>query len=345
MNRKFLALTAVAVTAIASTSPAEARTQMRAVGSSTVYPFAKIVAERISRANPRLGTPIIESTGTGAGMKLFCAGVGERFPDVENASRRMKASEAKLCAANGVTQVTEIQIGLDGVSLATSKSSPLSGLTQRDVYLAIAKTPFGRPNRAKTWKDVNGRLPAIPIRVYGPPPTSGTRDALGELLMTPPCEANPAMAAMKKSDESKFKAICTGVREDGAYIQTGENDNLIVQKIEANAGTVGIFGYSYLEENTDKLKGVSINGVAPSYASISTFQYPGARPLYIYIKNAHANAIPGVRAYAAEFTKESTFGPGGYLRRSGMIAAPNAVRAKSQVSARALRPLNLAGLK
>ena len=340
-----LALAAAALTALTISTTAEARTQMRAVGSSTVYPFAKMVSERIARANPRLGTPIIESTGTGAGMKLFCAGVGERFPDVEHASRRMKASEAKLCAQNGVNQVTEIQVGLDGVSLATAKNSPLSGVTQRDVYLAIAKTPFGRPNRAKTWKDVNARLPAIPIRVYGPPPTSGTRDALGELLMTPPCEANPSMAAMKKSDETKFKAICTGVREDGAYIQAGENDNLIVQKIEANSGTIGIFGFSYLEENMDKLKGIAINGVAPTYGSISSFQYPGARPLYVYIKNAHAQAIPAVRAYAAEFTKESAFGPGGYLRKAGLIAAPNAVRARSQVSARALRPLNLASLK
>jgi phosphate transport system substrate-binding protein len=342
-NSKFLL--AAAVAAICIPAGAEARTQMRAVGSSTVYPFAKVVAERIARANPRLGTPIIESTGTGAGMKLFCAGVGERFPDVENASRRMKASEAKMCAANGVTQITEIQVGIDGISLATSKRSPLANVTQRDIYLAIAKTPFGKPNRAKTWKDVNARLPAIPIRIYGPPPTSGTRDALGELIMTPPCEANPGLAALKKSNESKFKAICTGVREDGAYVQAGENDNLIVQKIEANPGTIGIFGYSYLEENQGKLKGIAINGVVPSYASISAFQYPGARPLYIYIKNAHAGAIPAVRAYAAEFTKESAFGPKGYLLRAGLISAPTSVRARSQQAARALRPLNLASLK
>jgi phosphate transport system substrate-binding protein len=346
MTFKSLGLAATAVMALGISAQADARTQMRAVGSSTVYPFAKIVAERIARANPRLGTPIIESTGTGAGMKLFCAGVGERFPDVENASRRMKASEAKLCASNGVTQITEIQVGLDGVTLATAKGSPLSNISQRDIYLAIAKTPYGKPNRAKTWKDVNGSLPAIPIRVYGPPPTSGTRDALGELLMTPPCEANASMAALKKSDEAKFKAICTGVREDGGYIQAGENDNLIVQKIEANPGTIGIFGYSYLEENQNKLKGIAINGVGPSYETISSFKYPGSRPLYIYIKNAHANAIPAVRAFAAEFTKESTFGPNGYLRRQGgMIAAPNPVRARSQMAARALSPLNLASLK
>ena len=344
MKLKYIALAAVALPAIIAT-PAEARTQMRAVGSSTVYPFAKVVAERIARANPKLGTPIIESTGTGAGMKLFCAGVGERFPDVEHASRRMKASEAKLCTANGVTAITEIQVGLDGVSLATAKSSPLSAVTQRDVYMAIAKTPFGKPNRAKTWKDVNARLPAIPIRVYGPPPTSGTRDALGELLMTPPCEANPAMAAMKKADEAKFKAICTGVRTDGAYIETGENDNLIVQKLEANVGTVGVFGYSYLEENLNRLKGIAINGVTPTYQTIAEFKYPGARPLYIYVKNAHVAAIPAVRAYVAEFTKESAFGPSGYLLKGGLIASPTPIRARSQVAARGLVPLNLASLK
>jgi len=345
MSLKSFGLAATAVTALTISTQAEARNQMRAVGSSTVYPFAKIVSEHIARANPRLGTPIIESTGTGAGMKLFCAGVGERFPDVENASRRMKASEAKLCASNGVTAITEIQVGLDGVSFATAKNSPLSNVSQRDLYLALAKAPYGKPNRAKTWKDVNGSLPNIPIRVYGPPPTSGTRDALGELILTPPCEANAGMAALKKSDENKFKAICTGVREDGAYIQAGENDNLIVQKIEANPGTVGIFGYSYLEENQDKLKGIAVNGVGPSYASISSFKYPGARPLYIYIKNAHANAIPAVRAYAAEFTKESAFGPNGYLKQAGLIAAPNNIRARSQQAARTLGALNLASLK
>jgi phosphate transport system substrate-binding protein len=346
MYSKSLALAATAVMALSISATAEARTQMRAVGSSTVYPFAKMVAERISRANPRLGSPIIESTGTGAGMKLFCAGVGERFPDVENASRRMKASEAKLCQQNGVKDITEIQVGIDGISFATSKGSPFSNLTQADIYKAIAKTPFGKPNRAKTWKDVNPRLPAVAIRVYGPPPTSGTRDALGELILTPPCEANPSMAALKKADESKFKAICTGVREDGGYIEAGENDNLIVQKIEANQGTIGIFGYSYLEENQDKLRGIQINGVSPTYDTISGFKYPGARPLYIYIKNAHANAIPAVRAFAAEFTKESAFGPNGYLRRQGgMIAAPNAVRAQAQQAARGLKALNLASLK
>jgi phosphate transport system substrate-binding protein len=345
MNHRKFNYAAALLVAVSAPSVAEARTQMRAVGSSTVYPFAKAVAERVARANPRLGTPIIESTGTGAGMKLFCAGVGERFPDVENASRRMKASEAKLCAANGVTKITEIQVGLDGVAFATAKGTPIAGLSQRDIYLAIAKTPFGKPNRTKTWRDVNGKLPALPIRVYGPPSTSGTRDALGELIMTPPCEANAGMASLKKSDEAKFKAICTAVRTDGGYIEAGENDNLIVQKLEANPGTIGVFGYSYLEENSDKLKGLGINGVVPTYQSISSFKYPGARPLYVYVKNAHVGAIPAVRAFIAEFTKESAFGPNGYLLRAGMVAAPNAVRARSQAAARSLSPLNLASLK
>ena len=345
MTFKLLALAGVAFAATTVSTAAEARTQMRAVGSSTVYPFAKQVAERVARANPRLGSPIIESTGTGAGIKLFCACVGERFPDVANASRRMKASEAKTCASNGVTKITEIQVGIDGIALSTSKRTPIQGLTTRDVYLALAKTPFGKPNKAKTWKDVNGKLPALPIRVYGPPPTSGTRDAFGELVMTSGCDSNPGMAAVKKANEAKYKAICTGMREDGAFIEAGENDNLIVQKLEANPGTVGIFGYSYLEENANLLKGITINGVAPTYDTISSFKYPGARPLYVYVKNAHVGAIPSIKAFVAEFTKESAFGPKGYLRQAGLIAAPNQVRARSQVAARSLAPLNFAGLK
>ena len=344
MYSKSIGLAATAAMALTISANAEARS-MRAVGSSTVYPFAKQVAERVARANPRLGTPIIESTGTGAGIKLFCAGVGERFPDVANASRRMKASEAKACAANGVTKITEVQVGIDGIALATSKRSPLANLTQKEIYMALAKTPYGKPNRAKTWKDVNGRLPALPIRVYGPPPTSGTRDAFGELVMTAGCETNPGMVALKKADEKKHKAICTGMREDGAFIEAGENDNLIVQKIEASPGTVGVFGYSYLEENANRVKGIAINGVVPTYESIASFKYPGARPLYVYVKNAHAGAIPAVRAFVAEFTKESAFGPSGYLRRSGLIAAPNNIRAGAQAAARGLRPLNLASLK
>jgi phosphate transport system substrate-binding protein len=335
---------AAAATLLSIPAMADARS-LRAVGSSTVYPFAKMAAERVARANPKLGTPIIESTGTGAGFKLFCAGVGERFPDISNASRRMKAKEAQQCAANGVKDVTEIQIGLDGVVLATAHGTPIAGLTQRDVYLALAKTPYGKPNKARTWKDVNAKLPALPIRVYGPPTTSGTRDALGELLLTPPCEASPSMAALKKSDEARFKAICTGIRTDGAYVEAGENDNLIVQKLSANQGTLGIFGYSFLEENASKVKGVAINGVGPTYQTISSFKYPGARPLYIYVKNAHVRAIPAIRAFVAEMTKESAIGPNGYMLAGGLVAAPAPVRARSQQAARTLTPVKFAELK
>jgi phosphate transport system substrate-binding protein len=288
---------------------------------------------------------VIESTGTGGGMKLFCAGLGGRTPDIANASRRMKASEAKACAQNGVTKVTEIQVGIDGIVLAGSKQSPALNVTTRDIYMAIAANPYGKPNRAKTWRDVNARLPSIPIRVYGPPPTSGTRDAITELLMTPACEANGSIKALKKSNEAKFKSVCTEVRKDGAYIEAGENDNLIVRKLETSPGHYGMFGYSFLEENSGTLRGATINGVVPTYDSIANFKYPGARPLYIYVKNPHAAAIPGIRQYVAEFAKESTWGRNGYLARRGLIASPDAVRQKSAQAARSLSPVALASIK
>ena len=344
MNIRTFGIAATALTALSISTMADARS-LRAVGSSTVYPFAKLAAERLAQANPRLGTPIIESTGTGGGFKLFCSGIGERFPDISNASRRMKASEAKQCNAAGIKEVTEIQIGIDGIALATAKQTPLSGVTTRDIYAALAKTPFGKPNRAKTWKDVNAKLPAIPIRVYGPPPTSGTRDALTELILTAGCETNAGMAALAKTNKDKHKAVCTTLREDGAFIEAGENDNLIVQKLVANPNTLGIFGYSFLEENSSKLKGVSINGVQPTYETISSFKYPGARPLYIYVKNAHAKAIPAIRAFVAEITKESAIGPKGYMRSHGLVAAPGPVRSKSQQAARNLTPVKFAELK
>jgi len=339
------ALLAITLTAVIATPALAARRNIHIVGSSTVYPFSTAVGERFARANPGIPAPVIESTGTGAGMKLFCGGVGERFPDITNASRRMKASEAKSCAANGVTQVTEIQVGYDGLVLAGSKQSPQLNLTPRDVYMALAATPFGKPNKAKTWKDVNAKLPAIPIMVYGPPPTSGTRDSLVELYMTAPCEQNPSMAALKKSDENKFKAICGTIRKDGAFVEAGENDNLIVRKLQGTPNAYGVFGYSFLEENAGTLQGALINGVAPNYATISTFKFPGARVLYIYVKNAHANAIPGIKQFVAEFSKDSTWGPKGYLVQRGLIASPNAERTKAAAAARGLAPVAFATLK
>lgn len=343
MSTKFVLGAGVA--ALALTGTAQARTQIREVGSTTVFPFAKAVAEQFVRNNPRFQSPVIEGTGTGAGMKLFCAGVGAQYPDIENASRRIKASEIKSCAANGVTAITEIQVGLDGVVFATSNKSQTYAVTTTDLYRAIAAMPYGKANTAKTWKDVNAKLPASPILVYGPSSISGTRDALGELIMTAACKLNPATAALDKTNNDKFKSICTKVREDGPYVETGDNPNLIVQKLEANPGTLGIFGYSYVEENKDRLKALSVNGVAPGFETISTFRYPGSRPLYVYVKNQHVRAVPGLKEYLAEFSKESTWGKGGYLSRIGLIPAPDAVRAKSAAAAAALTPLDASTIK
>lgn len=320
-----------------------ARSQIRIVGSSTVYPFATAVAEQFVRNNPALKAPIIESTGTGAGMKLFCAGIGAGHPDIENASRRIKKSEFDDCRKNGVTQVIEVAIGIDGLALIESAGSPQFSLTQADLYRALAANPFGKPNRAKSWKDVNPSLPAIPIRVYGPPPTSGTRDAFAELILEKGCETDPAMKALKKSDKDKAKDICTKVREDGAYIEGGENDNLLVQKVAANEGAIGIMGYSYLEENEDKVRGIPLGGVAPTAATIADFTYPGARPLYLYVKGDHLSAIPGIREYVAEFAKG--WGPSGYLIRRGLIASPADKLAAQDQAAKDLKPLTGVGLE
>jgi phosphate transport system substrate-binding protein len=304
-----------------------ARDQIRGVGSSTVYPFAKAVAEALTKSNTAIKSPIIESTGTGAGMKLFCEGVGVAFPDIVNASRRMKKSEYEDCAAKGVKDVVEVQVGLDGIAFAESAGGPNMKLAPVDVYKALAANPFGKPNTAKLWSDVNAALPAIPISVYGPPSTSGTRDALAELILTKGCETDPAMKALKEKDKDAAKKICTGVREDGVYVDSGENDNLIVQKIAANPKAIGIFGFSFLEENMDKLKGIPMSGIAPTYATISDFSYPGARPLFIYVKAAHLNSIKGLKDYAVEFSK--AWGPDGYLKKQGMVIAPDAVRTAS----------------
>jgi len=320
-----------------------AREQIRAVGSSTVYPFSTAVAEAFTKANAGFKSPIIESTGTGAGMKLFCAGVGVSFPDIENASRRIKKSEYEECAKNGVKDIVEIQVGLDGIAFAEATGGPGFALTPVDVYKAIAEKPFGKPNTAKTWKDVNPSLPALPITVYGPPKTSGTRDALAELILEKGCDSDPAMKALKDSDKDQHKAICTSVRTDGAYVEQGENDNLIVQKLAANPNVVGIFGYSFLEENTDKLKGIPLSGVIPTYAAITDFSYPGARPLYIYIKAAHLKSIRGLREFAAEYA--SAWGPDGYLKKKGMVISSDAVRAQNAEIVKAMTLLDPSTLK
>ena len=337
MTRKsLLAITSVLaasamLTGCGGGSSGGSRDQVRAVGSSTVYPFAKAVADALSKSSPAIKSPIIEATGTGAGMKLFCAGVGAQHPDIEDASRRIKKSEFDDCAKNGVDKIIEIQVGLDGVAFAEAKGGLGLKLTPEDIYKALAANPYGKPNTAKTWKDVNPAYPAEPILVYGPPSTSGTRDALKELILMKGCDAHAEMKALKDSDKDKHDKVCGEVRGDGAYVDSGENDNLIVQKLEANPKAVGIFGFSYLEENADKLVGLTMNGITPTYATISDFSYPGARPLYIYVKAAHLDAIKGLREYVAEWAK--SWGKDGLLAKQGMVVAPDDIQASSAKTA------------
>ena len=307
------------------------RDSIRAVGSSTVYPFAKLVSERFSRASPEFKSPLIESTGTGGGMNLFCAGVGANTPDITHASRRMKASEFQECQTNGVTDILEIQVGLDGIAFASAQGGITMNLTPEIVYKALAARPFGQEQTAKTWRDVDPSLPDAPILVYGPPSTSGTRDALKELILQVGCESDPAMEALKESDEDRYDQVCTEVRSDGAYVDQGEQDNLIVQKIETNPQAVGVFGYSYLEENADKVQGLTMNGVEPTYENISSFEYPGARPLYVYAKKAHLDAIPGLREFLAAWTESwSADGP---LAQIGLVASPEDAMAAARDAA------------
>ncbi|MEA1014634.1 substrate-binding domain-containing protein [Sphingosinicella sp. LY1275] len=320
-----------------------ARQQIRVVGSSTVYPFTTAVAERFAQANPSFKAPIVESTGTGAGMKLFCAGVGAQHPDVANASRRIKKSELEDCAKNGVNKVVEVQVGIDGLAFIEANSAQPMKLTVEDVYKAIAANPYGKPNTAKTWKDVNPALPAVKIQVYGPPPTSGTRDALAEMILEKGCTADAAMKELKKTDEDKYKDVCTKVREDGVYVEAGENDNLLVQKVSANPGSVGVMGYSFLDENADKVRGIPLGGVTPTYETISTFDYPGARPLYIYVKGEHVGVIPGLKEFLAEYAKG--WGDKGYLVQRGLIASPADAQASAAAAATALTPVDAAQLK
>lgn len=302
-----------------------ARDQIRAVGSSTVYPFAQAAVELFTQANPGMKAPIIESTGTGAGIKLFCDGVGAKFPDVANASRRIKKTELAACQANGVKEVMEVQIGVDGLAFAESIKGPGLKLTTKQVYEALAANPYGKGlNKAKTWADIDPALPKVAISVFGPPSTSGTRDSLAELVLTKGCESDPAMKALKDSDEAKHKQLCTQIREDGAYVDAGENDNLIVQKLNANPDAVGVFGFSYLDANRDSLKDVPLNGVEATYETVAGGTYPGARPLYIYVKKAHLAAVPGLKNYVEAFA--ANWGPDGALARRGMVTAPDDVR-------------------
>jgi phosphate transport system substrate-binding protein len=304
------------------------RDYINIVGSSTVYPFATVVAEQFGRSS-KFKTPKIESTGSGGGIKLFCAGVGVQHPDIANSSRRIKASEVADCAKNGVKEIVEIKIGFDGIVVADSVASPRFALTRKAIFLALAKQvpdPKGSEtlvaNPYKTWKEVDPALPSRTIEVLGPPPTSGTRDAFVELAMEGGCKAWPWIAAVKDKDEAKFKSICHTIREDGRFIEAGENDNLIVQKLKANPNALGVFGYSFLEQNEDTVQGSTVDGVAPTFETIASGAYPVSRPLYIYVKKAHLAAIPGIREFVQEFTSTRAMGEEGYLADKGLIPLP-----------------------
>ncbi|HEV7658545.1 MAG TPA: substrate-binding domain-containing protein [Allosphingosinicella sp.] len=340
-RRSFFALLA-AVLAVAGCEQAP-RQQIRIVGSSTVYPFTTAVAERFAQNRPSFHAPIVESTGTGAGMQLFCGGVGAGFPDIENASRRIKASELERCRANGVNHIIEVPIGIDGLALIESATRPTGfNLTVRDIYAALAAEPFGRPQTARTWRDVNPALPDVPILVYGPPPTSGTRDSFVELMLTKGCESDPAMKALKESDAQRHTRLCTRIREDGAFVEAGENDNLLIQRVSQNQGAIGVLGYSFMEENLDRVRGVPIGGVAPTAETIRGFTYPGARQLYIYVKGEHLDAVPGLREFLAEYARG--WGPGAYLTDRGLIPLPDAMRESAAAIVRMLPAMNAAGL-
>jgi len=336
-------LTAVAALLVLQ-GAAQARDRIHIVGSSTVFPLATVVAEWFGKTT-RFKTPVVESTGTGGGLKLFCGGIGVRRPDIANASRRITASEVALCAGNGVKHITEVEIGFDGIVIANSREAARANLTKRQIFLALAKIVpadalggklIANPHRR--WSDIDARLPDLRIRVLGPPPTSGTRDAFVELAMAGGCETFPALARLKQADKSRFKAICHGIREDGFYVEAGENDNLIVRKLVADPDAFGIFGFGFLEQNADKVRGAVIDGVAPSFASIASGRYGIARPLYFYVKGAHVRAIPGIREYIRMFTSEAAWGPEGYLAERGLIPLPAGARREMRAAALRLAP-------
>ena len=322
-----------------------ARDQINIVGSSTVYPFSTVVAETFGNKTG-IKVPKIESTGSGGGMKLFCKGLGTSHPDITNASRRIKKSEFNKCKENGI-DVVEVKVGYDGIVIANSKKATLLNLTKRQIFLALAKqVPEGNreggnlvDNPNKKWSDIDPNLPNKKIEVLGPPPTSGTRDAFNELAIEGGCKTFPKLKAIKKQDKKKYKAICRAVREDGAFIEAGENDNLIVQKLVENENAFGVFGFSFLIENEDKIQGSTVDGKAPTMETIADKSYGVSRPLYFYVKLAHVDVIPGIREFLAEYTSEDSWGPGGYLEERGMIPMPENEREFFKKNAEEIIPL------
>jgi phosphate transport system substrate-binding protein len=345
---KVLLASALFSIAIGGTALAQSgRDYIYVVGSSTVYPFSTVVAERFGRGS-EFKTPKVESTGSGGGLKLFCDGVGVDYPDVTNSSRAIKQSEVDTCAANGVTEIVEVKIGYDGIVMANAIGAPAVSVTRADLFHALAKLVPGEAdgelieNPNTTWADVNPALPATRIEVLGPPPTSGTRDAFVELAMEGGCKTIPWIKALKDTDKNRYKEICHTIREDGAFVEAGENDNLIVQKLEANPDAFGIFGFSFLDQNGEKVKGAGIDGVKPTFDAIADGSYPVSRPLYFYVKKAHVDVIPGLRGFLREFTSERAWGDEGYLSDRGLIPMPEDERSRVGADVRDLKPLTLA---
>jgi phosphate transport system substrate-binding protein len=322
MKKFLVSASAVAIALTASAGIAAARDQIKIVGSSTVFPYSQAVAEEYANKSGK-PAPVLESTGTGGGFKAFCGGIGPDFADITGASRAIKSSEVELCAANGVTDVTEALIGYDGLSIAHARSAPDMDLNEEQIFKALAaELPDGKggfvANPNKKWSDIDASLPAFDIIAFGPPPTSGTRDAFVELVMHDGCKNLPGMADLKKADGAKWDEVCSRMRQDGPFVEAGENDNLIVQRLESDSNAVGIFGYSFLYENSDKLKAVKVAGVEPTFDTIADGSYPVARPLFFYVKNAHRDVIPGLNDFLQEYVSEPSMGSDGYLAERGL---------------------------
>ncbi len=343
MIKKVLTATALAGMMMAVAGAAQARDQIRIVGSSTVFPFSTTVAETFGKTTG-FKTPVVESTGSGGGMKLFCAGVGVEHPDITNASRRIKASEYEKCTKNGVS-ITEVKIGFDGIVLANSKQSDRLTLTKKQIFMALAKqVPVDGKlvdNPYQKWSDIDSSLPNSKIEVLGPPPTSGTRDAFVELAMEGGAKKFESLKALRKSDKKAFKAIAHTVREDGAYVEAGENDNLIIQKLEANPQALGIFGFSFLDQNADKIQGSIVEGAEPTFENIAAGDYGVSRSLYFYVKKEHVGSVPGIQEFVNAFTNEDAWGDEGYLADKGLIPLPAADREQVKNSARGLQSLSM----
>ncbi len=344
-----IALLAAGFMASSLTAHAQSsRDQINIVGSSTVYPFATVVAENFGNST-KFKTPKIEPTGSGGGLKAFCSGIGVQYPDITNSSRRIKQSEIDMCAENGVQEVVEVNIGYDGIVIANSIEADPIALTRRDIFLALAKNvpdPKGSEtlveNPYKTWKDVNSELPDVTIEVLGPPPTSGTRDAFVELAMEGGCKTFDWVKALKGTDKNAYKSLCHTMREDGRFVEVGENDNLIVTKLNHNQAALGIFGFSFLDQNSDSVQGASVDGHAPTFDAIADGSYPVSRPLYFYAKKAHIGTIPGIQEYIDEFVSENAIGEDGYLTDKGLIPLPEDERAEVLAAVAGLISVKLA---